>query len=124
MENRSLNKKQRRFALLAGALAGLANGLFGAGGGLLLIPLLTGCCGLEQRQALATSVAVTLPLSALSALIYWLRDGLPLPAALPFALGGALGGFLAGKLMGRLPEKLLRRIFALFLLYGALRAWL
>ena len=82
------------------------------------------CCGMEQRQALATSVAVTLPLSALSALIYWLRDGLPLPAALPFALGGALGGFLAGKLMGRLPEKLLRRIFALFLLYGALRAWL
>ena len=47
---------------VAGALAGLANGFFGGGGGMILVPLLTRRCGLDQRRAFATSVAVILPL--------------------------------------------------------------
>ena len=52
--------------LTAGALAGLTNGFFGGGGGSVLVPLLTRYCGLEQRRAFATSVAVILPLCVLS----------------------------------------------------------
>ena len=47
---------------LCGALAGAANGFFGGGGGSVLVPLLTGRCGMDQRRAFATSVAVILPL--------------------------------------------------------------
>ena len=47
---------------VAGGLAGMANGFFGGGGGMLLVPLLGRWCGLEQRKAFATSVAVILPL--------------------------------------------------------------
>ena len=53
-------------SLVTGALAGIANGLFGSGGGLFLVPLFTKWLGLEQRRAFATSVAVILPLSAVS----------------------------------------------------------
>ena len=54
-------KKIRRY-WLCGALAGAANGFFGGGGGMVLVPLLTRLCGLEQRRAFATSVAIILPL--------------------------------------------------------------
>jgi len=48
--------------VLAGAAAGLTNGFFGGGGGSVLVPMLTRVCGLDQRRAFATSVAVILPL--------------------------------------------------------------
>ena len=54
---------------LTGALAGAANGFFGAGGGLFLVPLLTRWCGMEEKRAFATSVAVIFPLCALSAAV-------------------------------------------------------
>lgn len=81
-------KERTKFAL-TGALAGAANGFFGAGGGLFLVPLLVSWCGMEQRKAFATSVAVILPLSAVSAAVYWMKGGLDIGAAWPYLLGGA-----------------------------------
>ena len=107
---------------LAGAAAGIANGFFGGGGGMILVPLLTGLCGLPQRQAFATSVAVILPLCVLSSVIYLLRGGLDWVAALPYLLGGLAGGFLGGKLFRKLRMDWLRRGFALLILYGGVRA--
>ena len=52
---------------LSGTAAGLVNGLFGGGGGMVLVPLLNGWCGLAGKQAFATCVAAILPLSAVSA---------------------------------------------------------
>ena len=91
---------------------------------MLLVPLLSGWCGLEQRKSFATSVAVILPLCLLSSVIYWLRGGLEWAAALPYLAGGLLGGFLGGKLFQRLNMIWLRRGFALLILYGGVRALL
>ena len=110
--------------MVTGALAGLANGLFGAGGGLFLVPLFTGWVGLEQRRAFATSVAVIAPLCALSAGIYYLRGSLDPIAALPYLTGGLIGGLIGGKVFRRMSMVLLRRVFALLILYGAARALL
>ena len=112
-----------RFAL-AGALAGACNGFFGGGGGMILVPLLTRRCGLDQRQAFATSVAVILPMCALSAGLYLFRGAVDLPAALPYLVGGLAGGFAGGKLFRRMNMTWLRRLFALLLLYGGVRALL
>lgn len=109
-------------ALLAGAGAGLANGFFGGGGGMVLIPLLTRWCALEERKAFATSVAIILPLCMLSSVIYLLRGGLELSAALPYLVGGLIGGFAGGKFFRKMNVDWLRRLFALFLLYGGVRA--
>ena len=59
---------------LSGTAAGLVNGLFGGGGGMVLVPLLNGWCGLAGKQAFATCVAAILPLSAVSAAVYLLRQ--------------------------------------------------
>ena len=69
---------------VTGALSGAANGFFGAGGGLFLVPLLISWCGMEQKRAFATSVAVIFPLCAVSAVIYWLKGGLPIAQAVPY----------------------------------------
>lgn len=112
-------KKEWFSPALAGGLAGLVNGFFGGGGGMVLVPMLVSRCGLSQRKAFATSVVVILPLCALSAVIYWLRGGLELSAALPYLIGGLLGGFIGGKVFRKLSMVWLRRVFALFILYGA-----
>lgn len=91
---------------------------------MVLVPLLVLWCGLDQRKAFATSVAVILPLCVLSAAIYLFRGGVDFTAALPYLAGGLLGGLLGGKLFKRLNMVWLRRLFALLLLYGGVRALL
>ena len=112
-----------RYAI-AGGLAGMANGLFGGGGGSVLVPVLTGYCRLDQRKAFATSVAVILPLCALSVGIYLLRGGLDLMAALPYLLGGAVGGWAGGKGFKGVKIPWLKRAFGLLLIYGGVRSFL
>ncbi len=109
---------------LAGAAAGLVNGFFGGGGGMALVPMLAGKCGLDQRKAFATSVAVIAPLCALSAGIYWYRGNMDVQLALPYLAGGLIGGLVGGKVYRQMSMKLLRRAFALLILYGGVRALL
>ena len=104
----------------SGAAAGLLNGLFGGSGGAVFTPLVHRC-GVPPRSAFATSLAVMLPLSALSALIYWYKTGLSVQEALPYLAGGLLGGAVGGWTMDRIGVVWLQRLFALFLLYGGVR---
>ena len=106
---------------VAGALAGTVNGLFGGGGGIPLLVLLTRWAKLDEKKAFATCVAVILPFCVVSAAVYFLRGGFPLVHALPYLAGGLVGGYIGGKVFCDVPNVWLRRIFALFLLYGAWR---
>ncbi len=114
-------KQSVKYAV-TGTLAGLANGLFGAGGGMFLVPLFCRWCHMEEKKAFATSVAVVAPMSAVSAGIYLMRGDMSLAAALPFLAGGLIGGIFAGRFLKRVPTVWLRRVFALFLLYGGVRS--
>ena len=102
---------------LAGGAAGLVNGFFGGGGGMVLVPL-------DQRRAFATSIAIIAPLCALSASIYYFRGGLDPKAALPYLAGGLVGGLVGGKVFKKLSMVWLRRVFALLILYGGVRTLL
>lgn len=107
---------------VTGALGGLANGFFGSGGGLFLVPLLTKWCKLEERRSFATSVAVILPLSVVSAVVYFTKGALDFTAALPYLVGGFLGGTVSGLVFQKVPLNFLRRVFGLLILYGGVRA--
>lgn len=109
-----------KFAV-TGALAGAANGLFGSGGGLFLVPLLTRWAGMEERKAFASSVGVILPLSAVSAAVYWFKGALDLSAAWPYLIGGFLGGVISGRMLKKVPVTWLRRGFGLLMIYGGIR---
>ena len=91
---------------------------------MVLVPLLVLWCRLDQWRAFATSVAVILPLCALSAAVYLFRGGVELTGALPYLAGGLLGGLLGGRLFKGVSMTWLRRGFALLILYGGVRALL
>ena len=108
--------------LIAGALAGAANGLFGAGGGLFLVPLLIGWAGMEEKKAFATSVAIILPLSAASFVMFCIGGGQVFREALPYLIGGVIGGLLSSRLFKSIPTEWLHRLFGLLILYGGIKA--
>lgn len=115
-------QKRTLTALAVGAVAGIVNGLFGAGGGLLLVPLFISRCHLPPKTAFATSLCVMLALSAVSFTVYLLRGSVDLAAALPYTLGGIVGGIIGGVFMKRVQVKWLRLLLAAFLLYGGVKA--
>ena len=114
-------KQSIKYAV-TGGLAGAANGFFGAGGGMILVPLLVRWCGVAERRAFASSVAIIFPLSIVSVVIYWLQGALSVQTALPYLLGGAIGGFLSGRLFQKMKLLWIRRIFGVLIVYGGIRA--
>ena len=114
--------KQLGKCVLIGGFAGVCNGLFGAGGGLVLVPLFIGWLDMKEKQAFATSVAVILPLSLISYTIFCIQGGDVWQKALPYLIGGAIGGLLSGKVFRRVPPVWLHRTFGVLILYGGIKA--
>jgi len=107
---------------LSGGIAGAVCGLFGAGGGILLVPLLMRVHKLPAQKAFATSLAVILPVSAVTLALLLPRQALPWRETLPYLLGGIPGGLCAGKWLKQMPVHWLRRLFGVLLLLSGLRA--
>ena len=108
-------------ARIAGGAAGLANGLFGGGGGMVFLPILSRCGELSQRKLYATCVGVIFPVCAVSAAGYLWRGEIRILDALPYLAGGLAGGWLGGKLYGRVPTAVLKWLFAGFLFYAGVK---
>lgn len=108
--------------IIIGTMAGALNGLFGAGGGMILVPLLNGWVKLEQKQSLATSVAIIWPISIASYSLFCINGGNVWNDALPYLCGGVIGGLIAGHIFRSASAKWLHRIFSLLLFYGGIKA--
>lgn len=111
---------KRIWALAGGGLAGIVNGLLGAAGGLAVVPTLRKA-GASVQEAHATSVAVILPVSAVSAFFYLRGGSFSLADVLPYLPGAVGGAFLGAWLLPKIPADLLRRIFGGFMLWAAYR---
>lgn len=107
---------------LSGAAAGAVNGLFGAGGGMVLVPLLTRWAGLEDKKAFATSISIIAPLCVVSILICHIQGALDVSTALPYLIGGFLGGLIGGKLFRRASPRFLHCTLGLIIIYGGIRS--
>ena len=105
--------------LLAGLAAGFVNGFFGAGGGMVLVPLLIWLVGLPDKLAFSSAISIILPLCLVSLAVY-ARQG-ALTVAWPYLVGGFAGGLLGGWLLRRIPVNWLHRALGLVILYGGLR---
>lgn len=99
---------------------GVANGLFGGGGGMIAVPVLK-AAGRSAPSAHATAIAVILPASIASAAVYLLHGFIPLALFLPVALGVLLGGFLGAKLLARASASAVTIAFAALMLAAGLR---
>lgn len=104
-----------------GALAGAVNGLLGAGGGMVLVPLLQKSGSLEENQIFPSSVAIILPICLVSLCVTAMRGALPWTEALPYLLGSVPGGLLAGIFGRKIQVKWLHRFLGIILLWGGIR---
>ena len=107
--------------LLAGALAGAVNGLFGAGGGMVLVPLLTKLTPLEDSRIFPASVSIILPICLVSLAVTAFTAPTPWQQAFPYLIGSAAGGILAGICGKKIPVKWLHRGLGLLILWGGFR---
>lgn len=107
---------------LAGAAAGTVAGLFGAGGGMIMIPILTLTVKPSEDALFPTSVCIMIPICLVAIIMDLIHNGqLPLSPALPYMLGGALGGVGAGIFAKKIPTLWLHRGLGVMILWGGIR---
>ena len=99
-----MHQKRIYGMVLAGLGAGAVNGLFGAGGGMVLVPLLSALTELEEDRIFSSSIAIILPLCLVSITATAFTSGIPWKAALPYLPGSAMGGFLLLNMEERYPQ--------------------
>ena len=106
---------------VAGLCAGAVNGLFGAGGGMVLVPLLTKLSGLEDRSVFPSSVCMILPICIISLVMSVNVTGIALPLLFSYLAGSAAGGLIAGLTAKKIPTLWLHRGLGLLILWGGVR---
>lgn len=104
----------------AGLAVGIVNGLLGAGGGIIAVPLLRRM-GLERKASHANAVAVILPITVLSAAVYLLKDYVSFSDAYIYLPGGIIGAFLGTVILRKISPLWLKRIFGVFMVYAGVR---
>lgn len=114
-------KKNAKKAVLGGFGLGFINGLFGGGGGMIAVPMLTGLLGYPQKQAHATAILVILPVCAASAVTYILHGFVDVQILIPAAAGNIVGGLLGGLLLGKLPKFWVNLVFIAVMLAAGIR---
>ncbi len=110
-----------------GVLAGVLSGLFGIGGGVVIVPALIYVAGFRQHMATGTSLAVMLPPIGLAAAFEYYRSGnVNIRAAVIIAAALLVGGWIGAAIANRMPGPQLRLAFGIFvvclgvyLIYGA-----
>jgi uncharacterized membrane protein YfcA len=103
-----------------GAAAGLLSGLFGVGGGILMVPLMVVLLGFGQHRAHATSLAAIVPIAVIGAFVFGRADSINLLAAVVLAAGSLLGVQAGARLMDRLSDRRLSLAFGAMLVLIAI----
>ena len=110
--------------LLIGLAAGVLAGLFGIGGGILIVPALLFVARMPMLTATGTSLgALLLPVGALGALTYYRAGNLNIRASLLIALGLFVGAYFGSRIAQTLQPSVLKRLFAAFLVLVAIQVW-
>jgi len=111
--------------LLIGLAAGLLSGLFGIGGGIIIVPALLLIGRMQPNTATGTSLgALLLPVGALGAWQYYKDGHLDVRASLLIALGIFVGAYFGALMMQNLNPIMAKRVFAIFLLVVSVRIWM
>ncbi|MDY6367380.1 MAG: TSUP family transporter [Clostridia bacterium] len=115
------NSKSIIVRIIAGAFTGLINGLFGGGGGMLIVPVLEELLGYERKSSHATAILIILPLSIVSGILYAVFGSCDFNIILPVTFGVVAGGVVGALLLKKISRKTVGLIFASVMLFVGLR---
>ncbi len=111
---------KKLFLYILGLVTGIINGLFGSGGGMIVVPLLEKA-EIEPHKAHATSIAIILPLSIVTTILYLNSGNFQFSDALKFIPGGIAGAILGCLILRKIPTKLLKRVFGALMIFAGVR---
>jgi uncharacterized membrane protein YfcA len=112
--------KKNIISSVGGFLAGILNGLLGAGGGMIIVPLLHKS-GISTKKSHATSVAIIFSICLVSAFLYIKSGRVNFYDATPYLIWGVLGSILGTYLLTKINDIWLHRIFGCLMLWAAYR---
>jgi uncharacterized membrane protein YfcA len=107
--------------IVIGLLAGIVSGLFGVGGGVVVVPGLMLWLHFDQRLASGTSVAVIIASTTVTAITFGIAGSVDWGAAALVACGAMPGAAIGARIMHRIPAVVLTRVFAFVMLVAAVR---
>jgi uncharacterized membrane protein YfcA len=111
--------------LLIGLLAGVISGFLGIGGGIVIIPALVYLLGYSQQNAQGTSLGLLLPPIGLLAVLNYQKAGfVNIKAAAIMCITFIIGSYISSKIAVELPETIIKKMFAVFLLFYATKLFL
>lgn len=116
-----MDRKRLIGLILAGLGAGVVNGLFGAGGGMVLVPLLSLLVKLDDNEIFPASISIILPICVVSLIFTAMQGVLDLRTAFPYLIGSAAGGLIAGLFGKKIPTLWLHRGLGILILWGGIR---
>ena len=106
---------------LIGIFTGFINGVFGSGGGTLLVPILNNILKVEEHKSHATALAIIIFLSTTSSLVYISKGTFDINLTIQAAIGSIIGGVIGAKLLSKVTGKFLRIGFGIVMLIAAFR---
>ena len=121
LSKNTLMKRSIFFYLIAGFIAGVVSGFFGAGGGMILVPFMTLVLKDEEVEARATTILCIFFMVLTSTFSYFKEDSVDWIIALKCSVGGILGGIIGSKLLINLDKNILRIFFIILLIYSGLQ---
>lgn len=107
--------------ILAGVVCGFVNGMFGGGGGMIVVPFLKSILKYDTARAHATTIAVILPLSVLSGAFYATFGAVDILTAAYVTAGAVAGGVIGARLLKKLKAKPLTVIFSVTMLAAGIK---
>lgn len=112
--------KENLQSAAAGIGIGFVNGILGAGGGMLAVPFLKKL-GFSQKEAHTNAIAIILPITVISAIIYIFKDYVAISDSLIYIPTGLLGAVIGTYLLKKISPKWLKRIFGALMVYAGAR---
>ncbi|MEQ8156062.1 MAG: sulfite exporter TauE/SafE family protein [Clostridiaceae bacterium] len=108
--------------VLIGIVAGILSGMFGIGGGIIIVPALMYLCGFSQLKAQGTSLAVLLPPAGILAFIQYYKKGqVNVQAGILIIIFLVAGSVLGAKLAQNFPAEILKKGFAVLMILASLK---
>ena len=107
--------------IIIGILAGIVCGLFGTGGGLVLVPAFIYMLEIEPKKARATSLTCMLIMVIISSIFYYKNNYIEWKVGVLCAIGGIVGGYLGAKILKKVPDYILKIAFTIFIAYYSFR---
>lgn len=105
--------------IIIGLLSGITCGLFGTGGGMILVPSFVYILNVEPKKARATSLCCMLAMVISSSIFYYRSNYLNWKTGMLCAIGGILGGYFGAKILKKVPDYILKIFFICFLIYAS-----